>query len=300
MRHGRFPLGLRTLKTGLAILVALLIVEAYGASTSKVIFALIGAACAMDVTLKASLKSCFAQVCGVCFGAVFGILMLYVPIDSYLSVAIGFILVTTLYNLLHLTISPVLPCIIIATILTNPEIVPLSYAAARLWDTLIGLAVGLFINVLFFPYDSSRQVQATIEELDRDLLSFLTDLFDGDDSLPNPDKMAAKVAGIEKQLAIMGGQRWLHHRKRHKSALSHLQVCDEKARALVTELEALAMMERVGHLTPLNRERLEVCGVVVGDGETAEKGRIEDIVTNYHVTQVLALRRELREELSKL
>ena len=110
----------------------------------------------------------------------------------------------------------------------------------------------------------------------------------------------AKVAGIEKQLAIMGGQRWLHHRKRHKSALSHLQVCDEKARALVTELEALAMMERVGHLTPLNRERLEVCGVVVGDGETAEKGRIEDIVTNYHVTQVLALRRELREELSKL
>ncbi len=300
MQRGRFPVGLRTLKTALAILIALSIVEYYGASTSKVIFALIGAASAMDVTLKASLKSCFAQICGVLFGAAFGILMLYVPIDSYFSVAIGFIVVTTVYNLLHLTISPVLPCIIIATILTNPDIVPLEYAAARLWDTLIGLVVGLVINVLFFPYDSSRQVRDTIEGLDRDLLHFLADLFDGDESLPNPDKMAAKVAGIEKQLTIMSGQKWLHHRKRHKSALNRLHTCDEKARALITELEALAMMERVGHLTPLNRERLEICGVPIADTAAAEKTNIADIVTNYHVTQVLALRRELREELSKL
>lgn len=291
--------GMRTLKSALAILVALMIVKQYGASTSKVIFALIGAASAMDVTFKASLKACLAQICGVSFGALFGILMLYLPVDRYVSVAIGFILVMALYNILHLRLSPVLPCIIIAMVLTSPDIDPIPYALGRLWDTAIGLAVGLLINVLFFPYDTRRQMRETVDELDRDLLQFLEEYFDGDGQLPGPERMAAKLAGLERQLNLMREQKWVIRRRQKKLDLYSLQKCDTAAKRLVTELEALAQIEEPGRLSQENRKRLEDCGVKVRDQRTAEEGDRMDVVTNYHVERVLALRREIRDELGK-
>lgn len=299
MQHYRLPIGMRTMKSAIAIFVALIIVEQYGATTSKVVFALIGAAAAMDVTFKASLKSCLAQICGVSFGALFGLLMLYLPIDRYISVAIGFILVMTLYNMLHLHLSPVLPCIVIAMVLTNPEIHPIPYALGRLWDTTIGLAVGLFINTLFFPYDTRRQMRETVDELDRDLLQFLEDYFDGDDTRPDAEQMAAKIAGLERQLNLMREQKWVIHRRRKKLDLCSLQKCDTAARHLVTELEALSLIEVPGRLTEENRERLQNCGVVIRDHRTSEEENVADVVTNYHVARVLALRRTIREELDK-
>lgn len=299
MQHYRLPIGMRTMKSAIAIFVALIIVEQYGATTSKVVFALIGAAAAMDVTFKASLKSCLAQIFGVSFGALFGLLMLYLPIDRYISVAIGFILVMTLYNMLHLHLSPVLPCIVIAMVLTNPEIHPIPYALGRLWDTTIGLAVGLFINTLFFPYDTRRQMRETVDELDRDLLRFLEDYFDGDDTRPDAEQMAAKIAGLERQLNLMREQKWVIHRRRKKLDLCSLQKCDTAARHLVTELEALSLIEVPGRLTEENRERLQNCGVVIRDHRTSEEENVADVVTNYHVARVLALRRTIREELDK-
>ena len=299
MQHHRLPVGMRTVKSAIAIFVALIIVEQYGATTSKVVFALIGAAAAMDITFIASLKSCLAQICGVFFGALFGLLMLYLPIDRYVSVAIGFILVMTLYNMLHLHLSPVLPCIVIAMVLTNPEIHPIPYALGRLWDTTIGLGVGLFINTLFFPYDTRRQMRETVDELDRDLLRFLEDYFDGDDTRPDAEQMAAKIAGLERQLNLMRDQKWVIHRRRKKLDLCSLQKCDTAARHLVTELEALSLIEVPGRLTEENRERLQNCGAVIRDQRTSEEGNVTDVVTNYHVARVLALRRTIREELDK-
>ena len=52
-----------------------------------------------------------------------------------------------------------------------------------------------------------------------------------------------------------------------------------------------------GCLSPENRRRLSACGTQVRDTREAEGGREEprDIVTNYHVEQVLALRQALLE-----
>lgn len=292
-------IGMRTLKSALAIFVALMIVKQYGASTAKVIFALIGAASAMDVTFKASLKACLAQICGVSFGALFGVLMLQLPVDRYVSVAIGFVLVMGLYNILHLRLSPVLACIIIAMVLTSPEIVPIPYALGRLWDTAIGLAVGLLINVVFFPYDTRQQMRETVDELDRDLLQFLEEYFDGDGQLPGPERMAAKLAGLERQLNLMREQKWVLHRREKKLDLCALQKCDAAAKQLVTELEALAQIEAPGRLSAENQRRLEACGVTVRDQRTAEEGDRMDVVTNYHVERVLAHRRAIRDQLGK-
>ena len=35
------------------------------------------------------------------------------------------------------------------------------YALGRIWDTAIGLTIGMAVNMLIFPYDNGRQIRET-------------------------------------------------------------------------------------------------------------------------------------------
>ena len=75
-KPGKLHIGPRTLKTTAAVVIAMLIVDSYGATTSKLIFAMLGAMAAVQPTFKDSLESCISQIVGVVFGAAAGILLL--------------------------------------------------------------------------------------------------------------------------------------------------------------------------------------------------------------------------------
>ena len=105
----KIHIGLRTIKTTAAIVIAMVIVDAYGASGSKLIFAMLGAMAAVQPTFKDSLDSCYAQIIGVLFGALASIVLLMLPVPPLVATAIGMILVITLYNVLHIRYSPSLP-----------------------------------------------------------------------------------------------------------------------------------------------------------------------------------------------
>lgn len=69
------------------------------------------------------------------------------------------------------------------------------------------------------------------------------------------------------------------------------------AQALVTQLEALSHLERPGRLDEENRRRLQACGAEIRDNRPLDSVMTLDVVTNYHVGQVLTLRQALLEEL---
>ena len=69
--------------------------------------------------------------------------------------------------------------------------------------------VGLAVNLLIFPYDNSKKIRQTMEGLDRDLILFLEDLFDGDEHLPEAEVLTRKVDALEGQLLLFSQQREL-------------------------------------------------------------------------------------------
>lgn len=297
MKHGyHFPIGLRTLKSAIAVTIALGVVEHYGATGSKLIFALIGALSAMEPTFKGAIRNCLTQICGVAFGAMFGIWMRHLPIDEIYIIGAGVLLIITVYQLLHLTISPALPCIVLVTVCTTPISSTLLYATGRLWDTTIGLGIGLAVNMLFFPYNNSRQIKRAIRSLDEEVVRFLEDFFDGDDHLPDVEEMRKKIREIDRQLVIFSDQR-LWRRKRQKKELDRFHACEDMAARLVSELEALSHMPRAGRLTGVVKQRLVNSGCRMMDERTIDVPDEWDIVTNYHVGRILSLRRKLREVL---
>ena len=296
IRSFRIPVGLRTVKTAVAVMLSLVIVEHYGASPAKVVFATIGAMSAVGPTFKASVRSCLTQICGVAIGGALAICMTQLYVPNTISVGFGIVLIITVYQYFRLKLVPVLPCLMLVNICLNPAVEGISYALGRLWDTAIGLGVGMLINTLIFPYDNSRKIRQTMEGLDRDLIRFLEDMFDGDEHLPEAEKIARKIDALEEQLVLFSEQRLLR-RKKQKRELEQLRGCEDTAQALVIELETLRNMERPGQLNEENWKALTTLGAKITAPGTGPF-TVEDLVANYHVNRILVLRQELREELA--
>lgn len=292
-------IGLRTVKTIAAVIISMIVVNAYGATSSKLIFAMLGAMAAVQPTFRESVESCLAQIVGVLFGALAGVLLLTLPLHPLVATGIGMLLVITLYNGLRIRFSPSLPCLIVVMLCTTPDIQPMSYAFGRIWDTAIGLGVGMLINTLVFPYDNSRRIRSTAESLDRELIHFLEDMFDGDDILPAAGEMSHIIDDMARQLKIFSNQKLVLNLRRQRRQLEVFRICEGKARQLVAHMEVLSAMPQAGRLSEENRQRLIQCGADIRDPRKPEALTELDIVANYHVTQILSVRQDLLDALEK-
>lgn len=295
----KFRIGMRTAKSAVAVMIAMAVVYFYGVTTSRIIFAVLGAMEAMQPTIKASLRSCLTQVTGVISGAIFGLLLNAIGMHPLITTGIGIVLVISIYNAFSIQFSPSLPCLIVVTICTTPDIAPILYASGRIWDTLIGFAVGITINALIFPYDNRKQIRYTLETLDQELLRFLEELFDGDDILPDAKLMAEKVTVMASQMTVFSNQKLLMQMKRQQEDIRSFEVCEGKVRELLARMEILSRMGIPGRLTEENKQALIACGAVIKDNRELTEPTERDIVVNYHVKQILRLWQELSEELHK-
>ena len=300
MRPKGIHIGLRTWKTAAAVILAMVIVDAYGATTSKLFFAMLGAMAAVQPTFSESLESCLTQIVGVLFGALMGIVLLALKLPSLVTTGVGIVAVITLYNVFGIRFSPVLPCMILVTLCTTDVPAPVEYALTRVWDTAIGLGVGMAVNTLVFPYDNSRQIRDLAERLDTEVIRFLEDMFDGDDVMPDSGEMTRNIDSMARQLKIFGNQKLVLRLRRQQEELEVFRTCEGKGREMLARMEILSRVGRPGRLSDENRQRLKASGAEIRDDRPLKNPQERDIVTNYHVRQILSLRLELLEALRKL
>lgn len=296
----RIHIGLRTIKTTLSVIIAMMIVDAFGATTSRMIFALLGAMAAMEPTFKESLEACIVQTVSLVLGGVVGVLLLQLQLPTLVATGIGVLLVITFYNGYRLRFSPSLACLIVVTLCASDLDQPALYAAGRVWDTAIGLTVGMVVNTLIFPYDNSNQIRSLIESLDQEVIRFLEEVFDGDDVLPDARKVTGKIDDMARQLKIFENQRLILRLRHQRHELEQFQKCEGMARELLARMEILSRMGRPGRLNDENRQRLKASGAEIRDTRTLKNPLERDVVTNYHVRQILFLRTELLETMQGL
>ena len=295
----RFHIGMRTIKTVVSVIIAMLLVESNLSPHSNLTLGMLGAVAAVQPSFKESVDSSLAQIVGTITGGIVGTLLLLTPLPTIVITAIAVVVVITVYNLLHISYAPSLPILVVVILCTTPDVNHIAYAFGRLYDTCIGLAVGLIINTLVFPYDNSRQIRFAVESLDRELILFLEDMFDGDDILPDPDVLGRKFDAMQGMLHIFSQQRIFTHLKLQKKEVAAFEVCRDKALSLVSRIYLLSVMGVPGHLNQEVCDLLAASGAKIKDkpwnGEFTER----DIVINYHVKHILNLRRELLEALGE-
>ena len=292
------PVGLRTLKTALSVSLSIILVEQYGTSVDELIFAVMGAFAAMEPTVKKAFRGCLAQFTGVAIGVLLAILIRSAELSGVVSAGVGIILIMATYQLFHWKSSPVLPCLILVTICTKPELGAVVYGLERLWNTMLGMGTGILINALIFPYDNSKKIQQSLHSLDDDLICFLDDMFDGDAYLPQADDMTQKMILLEEQVKLYADQRLLR-RRRQKRMLKRFSSCEDTAQELLTEVLALRMINHTGRLNQENKKALRELGANIPEESANNRFNVEDLVINYHVTRILELRKQLKMELEE-
>jgi len=289
----KIHIGRRTIKTVAAVVIAMLAAEYFGTTSSRLIFAMMGAMEAVRPTFKESVEAVLSQFIGIVVGALAAVLLHTLPIPDIVAAGIGILIVIVFYNMLKLPYSPSLACFIVVMICTTSDVHPVLYALGRIWDSAIGLAVGMLINVLVFPYDNSKKFRQAVQNLDAELILFLEDIFDGDNSLPDADIMEKKLADIAYQLSIFANQVLPFHKARQKEKLKLFRMCEGRARRLVSHLEVLCAMEVPGQLNDENLAELRKGGANIAEQPDLTEWTDQDTITNYHVAQILALRKEL-------
>ena len=302
INYKRIHIGRRTFKSAIAVIISLIVVSMFGTSnsTSRMVFAMLGAMSAMENTFKQSWDACKAQIVGMILGAVVAAGLSFVPIHSLLTVGLGVVVIIVIYNMLGIYYSPNLPFLVVVRSCMTAEVFPFDYALDRLWDTAIGLAVGMIINVLVLPYDNSLRIRQAIEYLEKEVILFLEDMFDGDKEYPDTEKMRDTINDMASQLGIYSKQ-WLPFRvKQDKKKLEVFIKCENKSRELLAQMEVLSQLDNPGRLDPDIRQRLEESGAKIRDRRKIIRYEEEDIITNYHVGKILDLRDELIETIGIL
>ena len=153
--------------------------------------------------------------------------------------------------------------------------------------------VGMVINTLVFPYDNSRQIRSAVHSLEKEVMLFLGDMFDGDNKLPTADASAERIQQIARELEIFSNQRMPYRRQRHAQQLAAFRKCIDDGNQLLAHMKVLSYIGEPGHLNQENYLCLMDWGV-----EIPVPGEPVDPVVNYHVAQILKLRQGLLDALA--
>lgn len=287
MKH--LPFGLRTVKTALAVTIALLIVRIYTDNSDAMFYAALGALVAMDTTLNRSLQQSLTQLLSVLFGTIVGFCVLYIfhtSIPAWI-VGIGIMLLILICNFLKFSYTITLSCIVFlsACMYGSHSKDLLTDAALRMANTAIGLATALLVNITIRPYNNKGNILKLLKKLRSQIPQDLESIVVLE-RFPDIQPLIELLRSIDRELALYHAQRFFH-RKNDDEAL--LGGCLQLAERMVQELEAICGMDSLGDLASDNANRLIALGIdLPNDGINDRKcTRRDTIVMNYHLDKLL-------------
>lgn len=288
------PFGLRTVKTAVAVTLAVLFSEHF--STVSPLYAAMGAMVAMDRTFSDSLKSCLTQLVGVICGSLFGYLLTSAfPAPQAWMIGLGVLLIIVICNYLKMPFTVSLSCIVFLSLCVTPTDDILRDTLLRLRDTTIGLAIALVVNVTIQPYNNTRRILA----LFRQITALVPDLVRAsvlEETYPDLHPLEQLLYALNKELLVFRRQRFFR-RKHLKYDTAYFEGCRQLAVRIQQELAAICCMDTFGTVGVKNAQRLAELGIALPpDGLPKRKcTRHDTIVMNYHLEKLLDARKFLNE-----
>lgn len=286
-------LGLRTLKTAIAVTLSVLLVRLFAAESLTVFYAAFGSLVAMETTFSKSLMQGLTQLVGVLFGTVLGyvsLLLFPVSVPAWL-VGLGVLLLITLLRLLRLPFTVSLACIIFLSACLTPSDTILRDSVLRLRDTSIGVGMALLVNVTIRPYNNRRRIVSLLtrlrERMPQDLERIVVH-----ECFPELQPSVELLRRIDRELELYHSQRFFHRKNDEEAKLSG---CLQLAERMVQELEAICGMDSLGDLSPENLEAMHALGLSLPAPAKRKCTEHDTVVMNYHLEKLLSAYRYLGE-----
>lgn len=284
MNRLKIHIGLRTVKTAIAVTLALALAQAMGSSMP--IFAAIGAIVAMSRTLGDALSACLTEFAGTLCGCIVGVLFVtLLPAQRPAIIGLGIVLVITVTIALKLQFAVPLASIVFVSICLHTSGSVLTYAAQRFMDTSVGLLVALAVNMLIRPYNNRERIAKVMTHFveampdylrERVLLGLYPDL--------TPLRRCLDL--LDEEISLYERQTFPGKRTRKQAAV-YLRGCQQLAERIYDELKTLCMMDSPGTPKAGHRERLAALGITAVSSAALRSSPVEDAVLGYHLDNLL-------------
>lgn len=297
MSRPHYHIGLRTVKTGAAVVLALMLDSLRGAD-SLPIFAAIGAIVVMSRTLADSITAATTQLAGTVCGAVAGCLfVLLLPNDRMLAVGLGLILLIPICHPLRIGFAVPLTCIVFVSIcLYNPANgSPVLYAVNRFLDTSIGLAVGFAVNAVLKPYNNHGLILRLFTQYTAAFVPCLDELLSRG-HYPDLAPLDRQYRRLRDEVQLYADQP-LPHPAQRRQETAYLRGCLQLAEKMYTELAALCGMDCLGIPDRRSRGRLAALGLALPTQPALRPDDPDSVVLNYHLNNLLDAHQFLSEML---
>ncbi|WP_017812026.1 FUSC family protein [Paenibacillus shenyangensis] len=155
----KFAIGMRNLKTALAVLICLIISQLL--HLEYPFYAVIATIIAMENSVTNSYTVGKNRMMGTIVGAFCGLIFALIDPHNAILAALGIIMVIYICNLLGWNKSVSIASIVFLAIMLNlrPGESPLLYGTHRVMDTLIGIGVAVLVNYLVYPPNHERGLE---------------------------------------------------------------------------------------------------------------------------------------------
>ena len=173
-------IGLRTIKTGIAVFLATLagyygLVETPVYTVSVCIFSI-------KNTMKNSVEDAMSRIIGTLLGGFVGFLFATFIHENIISTTIGVIIIIHLCNLLKISESAGIACVTFTAIsLGVGKNYPLTYSLMRTMDTLVGVLIALIVNYSVSRHKYLKYLWTSFKSTSKDYFNIIFDMINRKD-----------------------------------------------------------------------------------------------------------------------
>lgn len=276
----KYKIGLRTIKTGIAVGLSLYIASLFNLKTP--LFVAIGAIATMQSSVSESFKTGKNRMVATFFGALIGLTFSYIMPNNYVFIGLGIILLIYIHTLLGWKTSVTLSAVVFLAIYQNNEGARLSYAINRLLDTFIGITISMLINYFIANpniKEAFRKSKFNISNICKNLVYNLVTT-GGEISL---DDFSKEAANFEKTFSLYKQELEMNVAKKKISARSTriLTLLDD----IYHELLVIIKLDMKANL---NEENVALFKELYSEDFVSHEkdDNALDIVYNYHLTNI--------------
>ncbi|GEM_PF-3584024 len=278
--------GLRTLKTGITVFLAVLLADWLAPGESFVI--IFTSIVALENTVTDSYQSGLKRLINTAVGAVIAILMMYTGLPKEFTIPVAVMALIIVSNRVGLKGSVGISGAVLIIIMLATDRHPVMYSLVRLRDTSIGIATAVLVNMLIFPPKLKNRLMETLNQLkeERDILINKVFLYRvGDDF----DKMRTLINLFSREINQLKDEMGFKRSVTDPELLIYRQLLMAYEKIYIY-CENLSFMSHDIKITEENRKDIEEIlkkEIVAGAKDESENETREEVIYNYTLEKII-------------
>lgn len=282
MKLEKYKIGMRTIKTGLAVSLGMYIADLLGLYSP--LFVGLGAISTMQSSVSESFQSGKNRMLATITGALVALIMNYIFPFNYFIMGIGIIILIHILNLLNWKKAISLAAMVFIAVYMNRDTEIINYAINRVLDTSVGIIVGVLVNYLISAPHSEDQFDFIFSSMKDDAINILYDIITGRNKI-EISSFKSKLDKLEATYELAKDEE--HYSFKNKTKFDDNSIKLKMMQHVFNDLSTLESLNRKCCLNESNKSLTEKLFNMTLFLKCDYEITKEDIIYNYHISSLL-------------